>query len=115
MSSILLTGFPGFLGTRLLPQLLHGRPEDTAVCVVQAEYMDLARKRVLELVASEPGLDGRIRLPQSGRGQHLGLDVKRGRCEYYYLVAWREQVERTGLSLVTTGSWRSLTWLDCVW
>jgi len=62
MSSILLTGFPGFLGTRLLPQLLLARPEDTAVCIVQPKYMDLARRRVLELVASEASLDGRIRL-----------------------------------------------------
>ncbi len=62
MSSILLTGFPGFLGTRLLPQLLRARPEDTAVCIVQPEYMDLARRRALELVGSEPSLDGRIRL-----------------------------------------------------
>lgn len=59
---IFLTGFPGFLGTALLPRLLDRHPDTTAVCLVQPRFHDLARARVAELAASHPTLDGRIRL-----------------------------------------------------
>jgi thioester reductase-like protein len=41
--ALLLTGFPGFLGARLLPRLLETRPASHAACLVQARFLDLAR------------------------------------------------------------------------
>lgn len=62
MPTILLTGFPGFLGSELLLPILRDRPGSTAACLVQPRWADLARRRVEELVAREPAADGRIRL-----------------------------------------------------
>ena len=62
MPTILLTGFPGFLGSQLLPRLLASRPQAEAICLVQPKFSTLARQRAAELIASEPALAGRIRL-----------------------------------------------------
>ncbi|MFC6239148.1 SDR family oxidoreductase [Longivirga aurantiaca] len=60
MSDILVTGFPGFLASALLPRLLARRDGARALCVVQAQHLTTARHRVDELVASEPDLAGRV-------------------------------------------------------
>ena len=63
MSTIFFTGFPGFLGTELLPRVL-GREdaEVTATCLIQAKFRDLAEQRVVELEKQDPDLVGRIEL-----------------------------------------------------
>ena len=66
MSLVLLTGFPGFLGSRLLPRLLH-RPHAEAtglraVCLVQPRFAALAERRLGEFVAADPTLAGRVEL-----------------------------------------------------
>ena len=45
MSKILFTGFPGFLGSELLPRVLKRDPGTTAICLVQQKFADLARER----------------------------------------------------------------------
>jgi nucleoside-diphosphate-sugar epimerase len=45
MPQLLFTGFPGFLGSALLPRVLRRRPEATAVCLVQPKFAALARER----------------------------------------------------------------------
>jgi thioester reductase-like protein len=57
MPALFLTGFPGFLGSELLPRLL-ARTDDYAVCLVQPQYRALAEQRI----ASQPGLAKRVRL-----------------------------------------------------
>ncbi|HLJ73597.1 MAG TPA: SDR family oxidoreductase [Thermoanaerobaculia bacterium] len=42
---ILLTGYPGFLGTAVLPRILARSPETTAICLVQPKFAALARER----------------------------------------------------------------------
>jgi thioester reductase-like protein len=59
--TLLFTGFPGFLGSSLLPRLL-ARTDDTATCLVQPAYAALAEQRVAELATAEASLAGRIRL-----------------------------------------------------
>ena len=59
--TVLMTGFPGFLGGALLPRILEST-DDTAVCVVQPKYAALAEARVARLVAEQPALSGRIAL-----------------------------------------------------
>jgi thioester reductase-like protein len=59
--TLLLTGFPGFLASALLPRILE-RSGGDAVCLVQPHFATLARRRVEELSAARPSLGGRIRL-----------------------------------------------------
>jgi thioester reductase-like protein len=62
MAVVFFTGFPGFLGAALLPRVLARRPDDSAVCLVQAKYSQLAADRLAELEADEPSLAGRVTL-----------------------------------------------------
>jgi thioester reductase-like protein len=62
MTRLLMTGFPGFLGSALLPRLLARRPETRAVCVVQRHHLEDASQRVAALVAAEPDIAGRLEL-----------------------------------------------------
>ena len=59
--TILMTGFPGFLGSNLLPRLLSRTPTD-AVCLVQPKFAVVAARRAEQLVAGDSSLEGRIRL-----------------------------------------------------
>ncbi|KLO41940.1 SDR family oxidoreductase [Mycobacterium nebraskense] len=59
--TVLMTGFPGFLGSSLLPGILK-RTGDSAICLVQPKFGTLAQRRVAELSAAEPFLEGRIQL-----------------------------------------------------
>jgi thioester reductase-like protein len=61
MSTVLFTGFPGFLGSELLPRVLMRSPGTDAICIVQARFAALARSRAAELGARDPSLPGRIR------------------------------------------------------
>lgn len=70
---ILLTGFPGFLASALVPHILNRSAEPMA-CVVQSAWMTLASKRVADLVAEHPAFEGRIRLfPGDITHPNLGL------------------------------------------
>ncbi|OBI00039.1 SDR family oxidoreductase [Mycobacterium sp. E2733] len=59
--TVLMTGFPGFLGSALLPGILK-RTGDSAICLVQPKFGALAQRRVQELSSAEPFLEGRIEL-----------------------------------------------------
>jgi thioester reductase-like protein len=59
---LLMTGFPGFLGSALLPRLLARRPRTRAVCLVQPQHRETAEQRVRELEGTDPHLAGRIDL-----------------------------------------------------
>ena len=60
--TILFTGFPGFIGARLIPRLLELRPEATFQCLVQEKFLSSADASVAALGASHPHTKGRIRL-----------------------------------------------------
>jgi thioester reductase-like protein len=72
--SVLMTGFPGFLGSRLLPRIL-ARTDTDAVCLVQRRHARAANDRIAELEAEDPALTGRIRLAEGDITRPgLGLD-----------------------------------------
>jgi thioester reductase-like protein len=59
MATVFFTGFPGQLGSALLPRVLS-RPGGTeAVCLVQPQFVEKAREEVRRLVADDPSLSGR--------------------------------------------------------
>jgi len=62
VSVLLMTGFPGFLGSALLPRLLARRGGTRAVCLVQPQHLLTARQRVLEIENDHPHVRGRIEL-----------------------------------------------------
>jgi nucleoside-diphosphate-sugar epimerase len=59
--TVLMTGFPGFLGSALLPRILQRTGAD-AICLVQSRYAGLASQRVEQLAAADPGLQHRVKL-----------------------------------------------------
>jgi thioester reductase-like protein len=62
MTALLMTGFPGFLGSALLGRLLARRPGSDAVCLVQARHLDAARERLATIEVDEPHVAGRVHL-----------------------------------------------------
>jgi thioester reductase-like protein len=62
MATILFTGFPGFLGSALLPRVLDRDEGDEAVCLVQPKFASLAEERRREIERDHPASAGRIRL-----------------------------------------------------
>ena len=49
MPTLFFTGYPGFLGSELLPRLLRRDPSATALCLVQPKFAALARQRARPL------------------------------------------------------------------
>ena len=79
MTVSLVTGFPGFLGVELLPRVLRRDPQRRAVCLVQAKFADLARRKADGLLAAEASLAGRITLVEGDITMpNLGLDDPAG-------------------------------------
>ncbi|HEX5829977.1 MAG TPA: SDR family oxidoreductase, partial [Gemmatimonadaceae bacterium] len=89
---VLFTGFPGFLGSALLPRVLSRLRGARAVCVVQRAYAVAAADRLAELDARVPGtrervsiVDGDITRPR------LALDdltsLQRDVVEIFHLAA----------------------------
>ena len=75
MNVVLFTGFPGFLGSELLPRVLARDPDLTAICLVQSRHAALARERAASLGTSDRTLSGRIRVVEGDIvTPHLGLD-----------------------------------------
>lgn len=62
MSALLMTGFPGFLGSALLPRLLARRPDATGICLVQERHLERAQERLAAIESDEPHVVGRVRL-----------------------------------------------------
>ena len=60
--AVLFTGFPGFIGVRLLPRLLELRPDTRVACLVQQRFAALAETQIREIEAAHPHARGRIEL-----------------------------------------------------
>jgi thioester reductase-like protein len=74
VDALLMTGFPGFLGSALLPRLLDRRPQTRAVCLVQPQHAATAQRRIDEIAAAHPHTRERITLvPGDITRRGLGL------------------------------------------
>jgi len=76
VDALLMTGFPGFLGSALLPRLLDRRPQTRAVCLVQPQHAATAQRRIDEIAAAHPHTRERITLvPGDITRRGLGLSA----------------------------------------
>jgi thioester reductase-like protein len=92
MGTVFFTGFPGFLGTELLPRILARSAERRAACLVQPKYAELARQRARELQDADPKLEGRIDILEGdisrpGLGLSQAAAPRDGIVEIYHLAA----------------------------
>jgi thioester reductase-like protein len=75
MSIVFFTGFPGFLGSELLPRILQRSPDCRAVCLVQRQYAADAQARLERIESHHPSLRGRTELVTGDITQpNLGLE-----------------------------------------
>jgi len=73
--SFLLTGFPGFIGARLLPRLLELMPGSVFHCLVQEKFLATAREDLARLEREHPHAAGRITLVLGDiTARRLGLE-----------------------------------------
>ncbi|WP_345416457.1 SDR family oxidoreductase [Actinomycetospora chlora] len=93
-TTVLFTGFPGFLGTALLPRTLRRAPDAQAVALVQERWLDQAKQTLARIEGAEPAVAGRTRLVVGDITRPgLGLDpaeadeLRRGPLEIFHLAA----------------------------
>jgi thioester reductase-like protein len=91
---VLFTGFPGFIGARLIPRLLELEPDTLFHCLVQEKFLDLARASAAQLAEAHPGTAGRIELvvgditaPGLGIGETEARVLHRKLTGCYHLAA----------------------------
>ncbi|MEN8144646.1 MAG: SDR family oxidoreductase [Gemmatimonadota bacterium] len=87
-----VTGFPGFLASGLLPNLLARGSAVSAVCLVEPRFVSAAHHRIQEWELAEPSLKGRIRIVEGDITEpDLGLgpasDLKFEVSEIFHLAA----------------------------
>jgi thioester reductase-like protein len=87
MPSVFFTGFPGFLGSELLPRILLRDDATTAVCLIQAKFLPLARERANALVRRDARLANRIRLVEGDLTSPIRVDGADDIVAVYHLAA----------------------------
>ena len=56
----LFTGFPGFIGARLLPRLMELQPESRFTCLVQERFLAAAAEALAAMARDHPHTAGRV-------------------------------------------------------
>ncbi|HLA79909.1 MAG TPA: SDR family oxidoreductase [Vicinamibacteria bacterium] len=91
---VLFTGFPGFIGVRLLPRLLELGPDLQVVCLVQDRFLEVARSAIRDLEAAHPHTAERITTvvgditePELGLSQSEAHGLKKELREAHHLAA----------------------------
>jgi thioester reductase-like protein len=91
---VLFTGFPGFIGARLLPRLLELQPGARFVCLVQERFLPAARDSIAAIERAHPGIRGRldtvvgdITAPDLGIEGGRARELQRGLAAAYHLAA----------------------------
>ncbi|MBI5546197.1 MAG: SDR family oxidoreductase [Deltaproteobacteria bacterium] len=105
MATVFFTGFPGFLGTELLPRVMKRQATGvTATCLVQSKFKALAQSRADELSKTHPELAGRIRLLEGDITRaDLGLgdtqELREEVIEVFHLAAVYDLAVRRDLAM----------------
>lgn len=94
MTTIFLTGFPGFLGSGLVPKLVDRTDTETTIrCLVQPKFREQADQRVSDIQAADDGVDrielieGDITEPDLGLATEAYADLQETTVEVYHLAA----------------------------
>lgn len=94
MRTTLFTGFPGFIGMRLLPRILELQPDSVVACLVQDKFLGQAKGGVEQLARSHPHtrdrielLIGDITLPGLGIEASKAATLKRSLFQAWHLAA----------------------------
>ncbi len=94
MPTVLFTGFPGFLGVQLLPRVLRRDPGLRAVCLVQAHWLETARRTLSRLESEHQDVAGRtdlvvgdITVPGLGLDADQRAALERDATELFHLAA----------------------------
>jgi thioester reductase-like protein len=92
--TILFTGFPGFIGMRLLPRILERKPKARIACLVQEKFLPAARDAVAQLEQAHPHARGRLELvtgditsPGLGIEAPKARELRKSLAEAYHLAA----------------------------
>jgi thioester reductase-like protein len=88
VKTILFTGFPGFIGMRLLPRVLELQPETHVACLVQEKFIDAARRSLAALVAGHAHTHGRVELV-AGDITQAGLGIAAGKAAELRRSLWQ--------------------------
>lgn len=109
MPSIFFTGFPGFLGSELLPRVL-AHTDDVAQCLVQPKFRALAEERARAIEAAHPKLAKRIRIVEGDLTESLEhIDANDLREIFHFAAAYDLAVKRDlGMRVNVTGTRRVL-------
>ncbi len=105
MPTLFFTGFPGFLGSELLPRVLKRYPvEVTATCLIQSKFRTLAEERAHDLIKADPSLSDRIALVEGDITQpNLGLSgvgkLQEEAVEIFHLAAAYDLAVRRELAM----------------
>jgi thioester reductase-like protein len=113
VATVLFTGFPGFLGSALLPRTLRRATDAQAVALVQDRWLERAREELRRIETEHPEVAGRTRLvvgditvPGLGLAPDDAAALHREPLEVFHLaavydlsvapdLAWRVNVEGT--------------------
>ncbi len=89
MTALLMTGFPGFLGSALLPRILARREGVEAICVVQPQHLVTAKERLRDIEAAHPEVAGRTELVTGDITEEgLGIDPIHGELLEQVTEVW---------------------------
>jgi thioester reductase-like protein len=78
--AILFTGFPGFIGMRLVPRILELQPEARLECLVQEKFLAVASSAVEAIEARHPHARDRIGLVVGDiTAEGLGIESRQAR------------------------------------
>ncbi len=99
--TVLLTGFPGFLATALLPSIIQ-RTGERVTCVVQSKYAEDASASLARLASADASMSRQVRLaegditqPHLALGRHVPHDV----TEVWHLAAVYDLAVKRDLAL----------------
>jgi len=94
VKTILFTGFPGFIGMRLLPRLLELHPGTHVACLVQEKFREAAERSLGALQAGHAHARGRIELvagditlPGLGVAASRAAELRRSLWQAWHLAA----------------------------
>lgn len=101
---VLLTGFPGFLGSELVRRILRRSGDTEILCLVQAKFAALATRRAEEIAAEEKVDLARIALVEGditepGLGLADPAAIARGIREIFHLAAVYDLTVRRELAM----------------